>query len=344
MTFKNSVKSLTSLCLTGLFLFCIAAVAINITGCGNSKKKELNLGYKVYVPNLSDATITVMPEEKSDETYLIDLERNPVFIQKRPGSKYIYVLEESTNEIALLDTGSDTITDTFKFDVGSSSSQINYRIKFLPDGSKGFVTTSYSAAGIASLDPSDNTFAGGVNVSSTTIDNMFFNSTGTRLYGMDSSNRKIHSVNTNNMDYVEAITVPEEFSVTLFNADAGIFYMAEDGENSPVKIYNLADDEFTDRIDDVTDNIVKFMMSEDGTKIYVLGSHEIVTILLKDFTIDDTIALDYREPTDLRFLSDSGYFLAPSAASSIVMVMDSDLSTDDTIATGTGPGEMVVTK
>ncbi|MCE1245893.1 MAG: WD40 repeat domain-containing protein [Firmicutes bacterium] len=342
--FKSKRPKFLSLCLAGLFLFCLSMTVFNLSGCGDSKKDELNLGYKVYIPNLSEQTITVLPKEKSDESYIIDLDHTPLFIQKLPGSKKIYVLQESTNEIALIDTDSDTVEDTFTFEVGSSSSQINYRLKFLPDGSKGFITTSYSPAGVACIDPSDNSFAGGCNVYSTTIDNMFFNTTGNRLYAMDSTNQKIHNINTQTMVSVDTIKVPEEFSVSLFNADKNIFYMAESGTDGAVKIYDLEADEFTDRIEAVTSNIVKFLLSEDGSLLYVLGSNQIVTIKLSDFTIDDTIDLDYKEPSDLRFLSDSGYFLAPSKASSMVMVLKGDLSTEDSLATGSGPGEMVVTK
>jgi len=343
-TFRKNGKNLVSLCLTGLFLFCIATGVFFVSGCGDSKKKELNLGYKIFIPNLNESTITVIPAEESDEPYLIDLDYNPLFIQRLPDSKKIYVLQESTNEIAIIDKDTDTIIDTFRFEVGSSSDQTNYRLKFLPDGSRGFITTSYYASGIACLDPSDNSFIEGINVNSTTIDNMFFNSTGNRLYAMDSSSQKIHSVNTNTMELVEDIFVPEQFSVTLYNADKSIFYMAESGDNAAVKIYNLANDEFTDRIDDVADNIVKFMLSEDGKLLYVVGSDQIVTINTSDFTIEDTIDLDYREPSDFRYLSDSNYFIAPSTASSMLMILDSDLSTDETIAIGSSPGEMVVTK
>lgn len=323
--------------------FILGFITLFVAGCDMADEKKLNLGYKIYIPNMSDSTITVMPKKESDKTTLIDLDKNPIFISQKPDSNKLYCLLEGTNQITVVDTSDDTVDETFRFEVGSSGVQENLRIKFTSNGKKAYLITGYQPAGIAVMDTSDNSFVTGINVDSTTIDMMYLSSTGSRLYCTDSNEQKIYSINTGSEELVETIDVPEAFSKTLFDASSSLFYMAEEGTNAGVKIYNKSKDEFTDRIDNVVSNIKLMKMSSDKKLLYVLGSEEMVTIKLSDFTIDDRISLDYRDPVDFRFLPDNSYIVVPSGVSDLMMIMKTnDYTTEDTIKTGNNPGEMVI--
>ena len=168
-------------------------------------EKKLNLGYKIYIPNMSDSTITVIPKKESDSTTLIDLKKNPIFISQKPDSDKLYCLLEGTNQITIVDMTDDTIDETFRFEVGSSVVQDNLRIKFTSNGKKAYLITGYQPSGIAVMDTSDNSFITGINVNSSTIDMMYFSSTGSRLYCTDSNEQKIYSINTNSEELVETI-------------------------------------------------------------------------------------------------------------------------------------------
>jgi len=326
-----------------LFLFIVILALLFTAGCGQGDEKKFNLGYKIYIPNMSDSSITVVPEKDSDEPDTIDLERNPAFIKALPGKDKIYVLLEGTNDIAIVDMEEDEVEEIFKFEVGSAAGNVNYRIKFDDDGKKGYVATSYGAAGIAVMDVSDNSFEEGINVESTSVDRMFFSGTGSRLYATDPTSQKIYSINTTTNDLVETIDVPEEYTTSYFKSSTSEFYMAESGNNAAVKLYNLSSDTFTDRVDETVSKISRLITSPDMTKLYVVGSTQYAIIDLSDFTLDEIIDFDYRDPTDFRWLPDKSFILAPSGANDLLMVInEDDHETEETIDTGDNPGEIVV--
>lgn len=345
MKFESSkMKEVTGACKTmiGLF-FILGFLTLIIAGCGVTDEKKLNLGYKIYIPNMSDSTITVMPKKESDKTTLIDLNKNPIFISQKPDTDKLYCLLEGTNQITVVDMNDDNVDETFRFEVGSSGVQENLKIKFTSNGKKAYLTTSYQPAGIAVMDTSDNSFITGINVNSVSVDMMYFSSTGSRLYCTDPGQQKIYSINTNSEELVETIDVPEEFSKSCYDTSSSLFYLAEEGTNAGVKIYNKSKNEITDRIDNVVSNIKLMKLSSDKKLLYVLGSEEMVTIKLSDFTIDDRITLDYRDPVDFRFLPDKSYIMVPSGASDLMMILKTnDFTTEDTIKTGNNPGEMVI--
>jgi len=331
-----------SVLIIGILIVAINICLFLITGCDGEETKDLDLGYKVYIPNLSGKSITVIPKKDSDEPHCVDMTVNPVFIKHLPGSDYIYVLLEGTNDIAILDTSDDTITDKFKFEVGTTSST-NNRIKFNSDGTRGYVTTSYQPSGIAVLDPSDNSFVDGINVYSTSVDRMFFSSSGNRLFATDPGEQKIYSIDTNSYELVEEIDVPESYSVAYFDKNSSQFFMAESGSNATVKLFDMTDNTFVERAENVVDDVKVLMPSSDRTKLYVLGSSEMAIIMLSDFTIDEVISLDYRDPVDFRFLPDKSFILIPSSSANLTMLMNpDDYTTEDTIETENDPGEMVI--
>ncbi|MCD4785617.1 MAG: hypothetical protein K8T10_17480 [Candidatus Eremiobacteraeota bacterium] len=323
-------------------IIAIGAGLLFISGCTGEELKKFNLGYKVYIPNLSGKSITVIPEKESDEPFFIDMSVNPVFIKHLPGSDYIYILLDGTNDIAILDTKEDVITDKFRFEVGVTSST-NNRIKFNSDGTRGYVTTSYQASGVAVLDTSDNSFVDGINVNSTTVDRMFFSSSENRLFATDPDKKKIYSLDTNSNELVEEIDVPESYSIAYFDKNNSQFFMAETGPKATVKLFDMTDNTFVKRAENVVDDVKRLMPSSDGTKLYVLGSSEMAIITLSDFTVDEVISLDYRDPVDFRFLPDKSFILIPSGAANLTMIMNpGDYSTEETIETESDPGEMVI--
>lgn len=331
---------------TALYLFTLAlafSLAIWITGCSGEKEEdEINFGYKVYVPNLSDASISIFPKEESDEPEVIKLEKNPVFIAQAPGQQKLYALMSGTNRITIVETEEDTIDEVFEFEVGTTSIQENYRMIFLSDGSKAFVTTSYEPSGIAVMDGSDHSFIEGIDINSTTAYEMFFGSSENRLYVTDPSRGRIYSIDTASNDLVEDITVPEAFEEAYFNSDDSTFFLAESGTDADLMIYDLTTDEITNRIENITDNIVKLLPSSDGKTLYVVGASEFVTVNLPDFTIEDRIEFTNRGVTDFQYLPNNKYFLVNSASSDLMMVLKPNFDSLDTIDTGRDPGEMVI--
>lgn len=339
---NEKASSYSGILIVSLLIIAIGSSLMLLPGCNGEETKKFNLGYKVFIPNLSGKSITVIPKKESDEPYFVDMTVNPVFIKQLPGSNYIYILLDGTNDIALLNTEDDTITDKFRFEVGTTSST-NNRIKFNSGGTRGYVTTSYQPSGIAVLDPSDNSFVDGINVNSTTVDRMFFSSSENRLFATDPDRKKIYSIDTNSNELVEEIDVPESYSIAYFDKNNSQFFMAESGSNATVKIFDITDNTYVERAENVVDDVKRLMPSSDGTKLYVLGSSEMAIIKLSDFTVDEVISLDYRDPVDFRFLPDKSFILIPSGAANLTMIMNpDDYTTEDTIETENDPGEMVI--
>ena len=65
MTNKNKKAFATILvCAQALFLFLGITV---FSGCSGEEEEKLNFENKVYIPNLADRSITILPARKSDE-------------------------------------------------------------------------------------------------------------------------------------------------------------------------------------------------------------------------------------------------------------------------------------
>jgi len=307
--------------------------------------KDINLGYKVYVPNLSENSITVIPAKKSGDTKTISLDKAPQFIGQVPGTKTVYTLLSGGNEITTINSENDTVNDTFRFEVGASAPQVNYRCLFTSDGSKAYFATSHQPAGVAVMKVADHTLIKGINVNSTSVRQFIFSAAMDKINCIDPDMGQIYIISVSSDGLLSTIKVPESFVYAELNTDSGNYFMAESGSSAAVKEFNPNTQEFVRRINDVTDSIVKLVLSEDKTKLYVLGSNELVIIDLTDDSIEDRINLDYSSPTDFQFLPDGKKLLIPSADSDLIMILDPyDYSTDDVIDTGDGPGEMIIFK
>lgn len=331
-----------SVIFTALVGIALCFTFLGFCGCGEEEKDDLNVGYDVYIPNMSDSSLTKVPAKDSLEQVNLELSRNPRQIALKPGSKTMYILFDGTNQIGLYNIEKDEVEDTFNFEVGTSKSE-NYRIIFTPDAEKAFISTSYGPSAVSALRTSDKSFIDGVNVGSTTVDRMYLAETGDRLFATDPAETKIYSINTSSYDLVEEIIVPESFSYALFDPDKSQFYMAEEGTGATVKLYDMSSNTFIERAKNVTDEITKMIVSDDGKKLYVLGSSELVIMDLSDFTINETIVLQHRNPTDMVFLPDNKYILMPSGASDLLMLLNpKDYTLKETIDCGQNPGEIVV--
>ncbi len=327
--------------------FAVAAVMLLFfivgSGCSAWKSDSVDLGYKIYVPNQSDNTITVLPREKSEKTEIIDLDSSPQFLAKDPGSALVYALLSGTNSITTINSDDDSIDETFVFEVGTPQPQSNRRMIFSRDGQKAYILTSYEPSGLAVMDVSDRSFIRGFNLGSTSMDNYYFNSDGSRLYLTDPSLGRIYVVNTATDARLSDILVPESFSVGQYDPDNGLFYMAETGNQGNVKIFDPVTEIFTQRIDNVVSNIVRIVKSSDGSRLFVLGSDEMAVIKLSDYSIDEIINLDYGSPGDFQYLPDKKYFLIPSTSADLIMVMDPNkYTTEHVIDTGRSPGELLI--
>jgi DNA-binding beta-propeller fold protein YncE len=313
-----------------------------IAGCSLFEGEDFDLGYKVYVPNLGNSTITVIPEEDSMNTDIIDVRRSIRMIALRPNSSTLLTLLSGTNEIIEISTTDDTIGETFRFEVGSVSAQLNNRIVFAPGGAKAYVSTSFQPAGIAVMNLSDYSFSKGINVNSTSVDRFLFASGGI-MYATDPQRGYIYEINTTTDEWQREIRIPETFGYTIYNSRTGTFLMAGVGTEPGIKEFDPVQQEFLNRINSVTDRIIKLHISQDENLLYVLGNSEIVTVNLNNFIIRERVPLQYHNPADFRFLPDSTFILVPSINSRSVMVIDPDnLETETTINTGETPGEAVI--
>lgn len=313
------------------------------SGCSSIKTDKVDVGYKLYIPNLSDATITVVPKKDSEKTELIDLEYSPQYLAKLSGNNTVYALLSGTNEISTIDSSDDTLTDTFVFQVGAPEAQTNKKMMFDSTGQKAYILTSYEPAGLAVMKVSDNSFIRGFDFDSTSIDNYFLNADGTRLYCTDPSLGRIYVVNTSTDERLTDIEVPESFSTAQYDPSSGTFFMAETGSQANVKIFDPVSGTFTQVIESVTSNIVRMTKSSDGKVLYVLGSDELAIVNLEDYTVDETVTLDYRSPSDFQFLPDKSFIMIPSSSSDLLMLLDpTKYTTEYVIDTGAGPGEVLV--
>lgn len=325
-------------------IFLIAAIALVIfTGCGSLESDEFNLGFKIYVPNLADNTITVIPKEKSKESDIIDLDKNPQFLARVPSEDTVFCLLSGANEILEINSSSDEKGDIFLFEIGSPQPQSNFRVLFNSSGQKAYFLTSYTPAALAVMKVSDRSFERGFDFGSTSIENLYFNSDGSRLYCPDPSVGKIYVINALTDDRLTDINVPESFSLAVYDPSTDRFFLAESGTLANIKIYDPATDTFTQRYEEVTDNIVKMTKSDDGSRLYVLGSDELVIINLDNDVIDERITLEYRSPSDFVILPDNKYIVIPSTSSDLLMFLDpGDYTTEEIIDTGSSPGEILV--
>lgn len=318
-----------------------------IGGCGSyfggDSDSQYNLGYKVYVPNMGDNSITVIPEEDSLNTDTIDMDNSPGFIVKVPGENRIMVLIAGGNEILEISTEDNTIVEDYVFEVGDFAQQTNYRAFFSSDGSKAYFLTSYESAGIAVMKTEDRSFIKGIDVDSTSLDEIFFSSGGDYLYCTDSSRGKIYVINTEFDELQQTIDVEESFNKSLYNPETQRFFLTY-GENfSSIKQYDPATRIFSHQIENVVNNIVKMALSPDKSKLYVIGTEELAVIDLEDDTIEEIVALDYSSPSDLQFLPDGNYILVPSTnAQNLMIIKVEDLVTDEIIDVGNEPGEILI--
>jgi DNA-binding beta-propeller fold protein YncE len=325
-----------------LVLVLLAALAATI-GCGAGKNEVSDLGFKVYVPNPADGTITVVPATQSQDTTIITLDGNPQYIALVPGSSTVFALLSGGNQIDLIDSSTDEVSQVVTFDIGTGTAQINNRLIFSNNGQKAYVSSNSEQAGVAVMKVSDLTLQTPINVQSTSVDLFFFSSDGTQLYCTDSTLGKIYAINAVSDDLIETLIVPESFSTALYNPATGHFFMAESGTQATVKEFDPATLTFVNRIDKTVDNIVKLVFSPDGTKLFAVGSDQVAEINLADFTIATTFALDFRSPTDFQFLPDSSLILVPSSSASLIMLLDpTEFNTKDTIDTVTAPGEIII--
>lgn len=341
MTNKNNKAFAAILiCAQALFLFLGMAV---FSGCSEEEEEEkLNFENKVYIPNLTDRSITILPARKSDEPDTLTLERNPRFIAQVPGQDRLFALLDGTNDIAVIDTKEDSVDDYITFDVQSPVPQENLRILFNSNGSRAYVVTSYSQALIAVMNPSDLSFEEGIMLESTGIDELYLSTGENRLYAIDSSRKRIFTINTQTNDLIEELIVPESFGVTCFNPNTNLLYMAEEGSRAAVKVYDISSGEFTQRVENTVDNAVKLMLNTDKTKLYAIGSQQMSVIGLSSFIVDETITFEHRGVSDFQLLPNGKFFLAASTFSDLIMVLKPDLSSKDTINTGRDPGEFVI--
>jgi hypothetical protein len=320
----------------------ILIIIVSFTNCSLFEGEQFDLKHRVYVPNLGDATISVIPAENSLNTELIDVRRSIRMIAKHPNSDVLLVLVAGTNEIVRIDTRDNTVTDTFRFEAGAPSAQVNNWLVFNPSGTKAYLTTSYQPAGIAVMNLSNYSFNKGINVNSTSIEKFIFASND-RMYATDPERRYIYEINTTTDEWQREIQVPETFGYTIYNTRTQRFLMAGMGTNPEIKEFDPVHLDFPNRVSNVTDRIVKLLISPNENLLYVLGNSEIVTINLNNFVIRERVPLTYQNPSDFRFLPDNSFILIPSLNSRSVMVIKPDnLEMETTINTGTNPGEIAI--
>jgi len=325
------------------FLFsAVLLTLVLLNSCSSFEGSDIDLGYKIYVPNLSDETITVIPAEESSNTTVIDLNSSPQFLARVPNEDVVFALLAGTNQITLINLEDDTVDETITFEAGTTD-QVNYRVAFTQDGKKAYFSTSAESAGVAVMKVSDRTFQEAIDVDSTTVNLFFFTPDGSQLYCTDPTLGKIYRINTTSDELVETIDVPESFSVSVFDTSTGRFFMTESGNEAGVKEFDPSSETFVTRIENVVDNVVKLYLLQDENKLYVLGSTELAVLDLEDDTIDEVIALEYSSPTDFKFLPDREYILIPSSSADLVMLLNPDnYNTEDVIDTSSSPGELLI--
>lgn len=322
--------------LAGLFLFLGCS-------CSIAKTKKIDLGYKIYIPNLSEASITVIQAKESEKPEYIDLDGSPRFLARVPGTDTVFALLSGGNTITKVNSSDDTVDEDFVFEVGAPDPQENRRMLFNTSGQKAYVLTSYEQAAVAVMKMSDLSFDRGFNLGSTSIDYMYFSSDGSRLLCTDPGLGKIYVINTATDERLADIVVPESFTLAQYDPSNGHFYMTDGGSQSGIKEYDPISNTFVNRLDNVASNIVRIIKSSDGKKLYALGNDNLVTIDIADNSIDETIDLDYSSPSDFQYLPDRSYLLIPSASSDLLMILDTvKFTTENTINTGGSPGEMII--
>lgn len=325
-------------------LFSVVIFILFLVGCGSTKSSLTDIGNKVYVPNKTDNTITVVPATESETTDIITLDKSPQFMARVPESNTVFVLLAGTNQISKIDSSTDSLDETITFEIGAPTAQVNNRVIFSPNGQKAYFSTSYDQASVAVMNVADNSFLSGINFNSSSMELFFFSNDGTTLFCTDSSKGDIYTVNTSTDDLIETIQVPESFSpAVLYNPATGNFWMAESGNQATVKEFDMTTKTFINRVEGVTNNIVKLILSPDGTKLYALGGEELVRINLSDHSVEDRVVLDYRSPVDFQFLPGADFALIPSSSADLLVKLSmSDLTTSAIIDTGQSPGEIII--
>ncbi|MFP4497980.1 MAG: YncE family protein [Vulcanimicrobiota bacterium] len=331
---------------TGLIisLLLIVSLAFFILGCSAFSDEEFNLGYKLYVPNMSADTITIVPAEKSLDTEIITLENSIQQILRVPNKNEAFVLGSATNEITVIDAETDEIEEVFVFEVGASSPQTNLRMIFSPDGSKAYVATDYEPAGVAVMNVEEQNFTTGINVQSTSVNDFFFSADNSRLYAVDKAMGQIYVINIASNSLIETIEIPESFTYVVLIPTTGHFLFAADGSPGGIKEFDPATDTYVRRLDDIVDNIVRLHLTGNENQIYVLGNDELALVdNEEDFNINEINTLDYQSPTDFRFLPGNEYLLIPSSSADLIMALDPEAyTTEEIISTDSFPGEIVI--
>ncbi len=319
-----------------LFLF----IFFLLSGCSAFNGGKIDLGYKVYVSNLSSQNITVVPPKHSTDTTIIDLNDPPLFMAKVPHNDKVFVLMDK-NKIASIDSEEDTLNKIFYLEIGSDPPQDNHKMILSSDGKKAYISTSYEKCSIALMDTEKEEFTNGIDLNSSTVEDLILTNQDKTLYGIDKTQSKIYEIDTSKLTLVKTLNIPEQFNHALYIPNEG--FILDSVDNSYIQVFDPINEIYTKKIENVSNKIEMLSLDPSENKIYALTEEEIVTIDLQKETVVDRTCLEYTNPSFFCFLPNGKYLLITFPSVNILSILDGEnFNSEDAIDTEENPQQIII--
>lgn len=248
----------------------------------------------LYVANHDSDTVSVINRADNTVVKTINVGNAPVDIAVNTGGTRVYVTNEGSNTVTVIDTTNDfkiaaTIT------VGAQPTAVAVR----PDGKRVYVTNT-GGRSVSVIDPLTNKRIGTISVG-TAPREIAFSPDGKLAFVANYGSGSVSVINTSN-GYVTGIRVgsaPAGVAVT----PSGQFVYVTNGGSNTVSVIDVAKRRVVTTIP-VSSQPRQVVLSPDGTRAYVAGpTNGIIEIDTSNNTVVRTIPVDPGHPLSTQYLA-----------------------------------------